>query len=328
MSMANRGKLRRKMVLPVTVFRGKGEEKQLAHTLDVTEISARLGGLRMQLEPGEIIEIQRGGVKARFRIYWVGIPGTELEGQAGVRGLDPGKSIWSTHLPADQPDIAVDATNLRQGIGKDRAPVSPRSDQSDTLRYVCSSGVTILAPGSNYPFRAQIKTIHSGGIDVESITTLPLNTVVNLETRVEGIHLETAGMVIGSTQRVGMEICFHKVTPEIQRKIVQVLQKLRQKAWDEQQVSTLPAMAPTGPSLTAPAQKIAPAFARTDPFREFAALCNLLRANWDYWKSTRTAAEIEELRKTVAELDEMLSRARIDLHEYLAASAPKRSGRA
>jgi len=42
--MANRGKLRRKMVLPVAVLRATGEEKQLAHTLDVTGISARLGG--------------------------------------------------------------------------------------------------------------------------------------------------------------------------------------------------------------------------------------------------------------------------------------------
>ena len=90
--MANRGKFRRKMVLPVTVVRSqsKREEKQIVHTLDVTESSARLGGLRTQLEPGEIIEIQRGGVKAKFQVHWMGLPGTELEDQAGIRGLDPG----------------------------------------------------------------------------------------------------------------------------------------------------------------------------------------------------------------------------------------------
>lgn len=310
-------------MLPVTVVRGdKGEDKQVVHTLDVTEISARLGGLRIQLDPGEIIEIQRGGVKAKFQVHWMGLPGTELEGQAGIRGLDPGKSIWSIHLPADQTDIAVDAGHLRQGTH--RAPIISRSEPSETLRYECSVGATVRAPGSSYPFRVQIKTIHLGGIEVESITTLPLNTVVSLEMQIEGIQVESTGMVTGSTPRVGMEINFHKVSQEIQRKIVQALQKLRQKVWDEEQVP-LPAMI-AGPSLAT--QKTAAAPGRIDPFRELAALCNVLRANWDYWKSTRTTTEIEELRRAVVELEEMLSPARIDLHEYTATGTPKSSGRA
>ena len=73
--MSKRGKLRRKVVLPVTVIRRNGEERQLAHTLDVTEISARLGGLGVLLEPGEVIEIQRGAVKAKFQVHWMGAPG-------------------------------------------------------------------------------------------------------------------------------------------------------------------------------------------------------------------------------------------------------------
>jgi hypothetical protein len=138
----------------------------------------------------------------------MGLPGTELEDQAGIRGLDPGKSIWSTHLPADQTDIAVDAGFLRQATATHRSSISSRSEQADKLRYECSAGATVRAPGSSYPFRVQIKTIHLGGIEVDSITTLPLNTVVNLEMQIEGIQVESAGMVIGSTPRVGMEISF------------------------------------------------------------------------------------------------------------------------
>src|SRR5262249_13244432 len=111
--MPNRGKLRRKMVFPVTIVRNSGE-RQLAHTLDVTEISARLAGLNIRLQPGETVELQRGGRKAKFRVYWMGEPGTKLEGQAGIRGLDPAKSIWSIHLPGDEPDISADVLHLRQ----------------------------------------------------------------------------------------------------------------------------------------------------------------------------------------------------------------------
>ena len=144
--------------------------------------------------------------------------------------------------------------------------------------------------------------------------------------QIEGIKVESAGIVTGSTPRVGMEINFHKVSQEIQRKIVQALQKLRQKAWDKEQVP-LPAMIAAGPSLASPIQKPDAVPGRTDPFRELAALCNVLRANWDYWKSTRTTIEIEELRRAVVELEELLSPARIDLHEYVLTGEPESSDR-
>src|SRR5215472_6694382 len=154
MSMANRGKLRRKMVFPVTIVRSSGE-RQLAHTLDVTEISARLAGLSILLQPGEIVEIQRGGRKARFRVYWMGEPGTKLEGQAGVRGLEPAKSIWSIHLPADEVDMAADTLHLRQSTPSSRMPDVPLSEDEQPVCYECNAGATMRAPGSNYPVRVQ-----------------------------------------------------------------------------------------------------------------------------------------------------------------------------
>src|ERR1051326_5202172 len=162
MSMSNRGKLRRKMVLPVTIIRDNGE-KQPAHTLDVTEISARLGGLNITLEPGETIEIQRGGVKAKFHVYWVGEPGTELDSQAGVRGLDPNKCIWSPQLPSDVPDISIDGPLLRGRPSAKNPLVTRIAESGQRVRYECSSGVNLRAPGSTYPFRAQLKNIHLGG---------------------------------------------------------------------------------------------------------------------------------------------------------------------
>jgi hypothetical protein len=320
--MANRGKLRRKMVLPVSVLRGNGREKQLAHTLDVTETSARLGGLRMLLELGEVIEIQRGGRKAKFEVYWMGTPGTELEGQAGVRGLDPGKSIWSIHLPADQPDIAVDALHLRHGGAQNRAAFL--SGQREGIRHEYNAGATLRAPGSNYPFRVQIKGIDLGGIEVESITTLPLNTVVDVEMRIEGILVEVAGRVASSTHRVGMEISFHKMPPETQRKIVQVLQKLKQRAWDEQHVPTLPDNLVGARPLPA-----MPPPDHTRSLRELIGLCKAISTDFHHCRSTYTAAEIEELRKAVAELQKMLSpSAAIDIREYMAASAAENTGQA
>ncbi|HYL93171.1 MAG TPA: hypothetical protein VEW69_08435, partial [Alphaproteobacteria bacterium] len=70
--------MRRKVVLPVTVVRHDGAERQLAHTLDLTETSARLGGLCCVLETGEIIELQRGNNKSKFQVFWMGAPGSAM----------------------------------------------------------------------------------------------------------------------------------------------------------------------------------------------------------------------------------------------------------
>ena len=70
--MSSRRSLRRRVVLAVTVFRRNGEERQLAHTLDITELGMRLGGLTSTVEPGETIEVQRGALKAKFQVIWMG----------------------------------------------------------------------------------------------------------------------------------------------------------------------------------------------------------------------------------------------------------------
>ncbi|HET9365819.1 MAG TPA: hypothetical protein VFP71_12490 [Candidatus Angelobacter sp.] len=325
--MSIRDTLRRKMVFPITIIRHNGEEKQLAHTLDVTEISARLGGINVPLQPGEIVEIQRGGVKAKFRVYWMGAIGTDLEGQAGVRGLDSLKSIWSIHLPADEPDIAVDTFLVRGKPLSSRTSVVMPSEQEQSVRYSCSAGATLRAPGSNYPVRVLVKNIHVNGLFAETVVTLPPKTVVSLELQMEGIAVETAGVVASSMPRVGMEISFHRISPENKRKIVLALQKLKQKTWDEQQVP-LPQSFPVSRSVSSAAPSVMPANC-VDAGRALVAICKTLSADFDDWKSTRTAAEIDELRKAVADLQEKLTPvAAIDIGEYLASSVPNRGGQA
>src|SRR5258708_19758604 len=109
--MSTRAKLRRKVVLAVSIIRCSTQEKQLAHTLDITESSARLGGLSTRFESGEMIEIQRGAIKARFQVVWMGKPGTPTERQAGGRAMEP-KIIWGVDLPNHERDAQVDINNL------------------------------------------------------------------------------------------------------------------------------------------------------------------------------------------------------------------------
>ncbi len=92
---------RTKMVLPLRVWlNGPGEtlRTQLAHTIDISHIGCRLGGLRTEIFPGQIISLQRGQNKTAFRVIWSKRLATD-ENQAGIEALEYGKDIWAVELP-------------------------------------------------------------------------------------------------------------------------------------------------------------------------------------------------------------------------------------
>ena len=227
--MSSRRALRRKVVLPVTVIRRDGQEKQLAHTLDLTENSARLGGLSTQLEPGEIIEIQRGAIKAKFQVFWMGAPGSAMAGQAGVRGLIPGKTIWGIHLPQDEPDVQMD-TSVRSFYPPVRASSDFPGEKRWNTRYECEGSATVKTKDSSYGSHGTVKDISEGGVYVEMTSPLPVNTQVTLSLSVEGVWMDAAGIVRTSYPLVGMGISFQGVLGNNREKLEVVLERLKRKA--------------------------------------------------------------------------------------------------
>jgi Gram-negative bacterial TonB protein C-terminal len=93
---------RTRMVLPLRVWVGEQADEtsglQLAHTIDISPIGGRLGGLRTELLPGQTITLQRGQLRAPFRVIWNTClaPG---ENQAGVEAVGLSKNIWGVELP-------------------------------------------------------------------------------------------------------------------------------------------------------------------------------------------------------------------------------------
>ncbi|MFZ0863475.1 MAG: PilZ domain-containing protein [Candidatus Sulfotelmatobacter sp.] len=60
---------------------------QSTHLIDVSHRGARIGGVAIQLKPGEVVNLQSDGCDAQFLIIWVGEPGTPREGQIGLQSL-------------------------------------------------------------------------------------------------------------------------------------------------------------------------------------------------------------------------------------------------
>lgn len=83
------------MVLPVKVTIDR--TTHLAHTVDISSLGARLGGIREQLKAGSIVELQRGTRKGRFEIKWVRQLGaTEI--QIGLESLEGLDNFWGVDL--------------------------------------------------------------------------------------------------------------------------------------------------------------------------------------------------------------------------------------
>lgn len=226
--MSTRSTWRRKVILPVTVIRNNGE-KNLAHTLDVTMASARLGGLYTSVEPGEVIEVQRGALRAKFQVVWVGAANSPLAGQAGAKGLFAAKNVWGVDLPADQPDLAVDTEHLRSRYPLVRTGPA-KSECRWHKRLECTGSASVLTPSNKFPVCAEIKNISRAGVYLETATAIPVNTKVHLKMNVGGITVDMPGTVRTSNPQVGMGIGFQRSSRENEEKLAMAIENLQREA--------------------------------------------------------------------------------------------------
>jgi hypothetical protein len=97
---------RTKAVLPVKV---KGTDKagkafeDLAHTLDVTAVGARLGGIRHELKLQDEVTVFYRQRKTQFRVVWIKRMQGTTEFQIGLQALSQDKEGWG--LGQDQQTV-------------------------------------------------------------------------------------------------------------------------------------------------------------------------------------------------------------------------------
>ena len=118
---------------------------QHAHTLDITRAGARLIGVEC-VKVGEIIGIQNGDTKARFKVVWMGRENTPKAGQIGVHCVEPEKSIFIVHPPnpgsapdyiqSTASDLGFESVRSTRPVKKDAVAVRRKHP-----RYPCTGGV-------------------------------------------------------------------------------------------------------------------------------------------------------------------------------------------
>ena len=104
---------RLRIELPVHLRRS-GSSRMSAHTVDISNSGARLAGLEAPLEHGEVLQLECGDRKSRFRVVWMGTHGTATENQAGLECMEPDADLWKIDLRQVQDGEALMRASIVQ----------------------------------------------------------------------------------------------------------------------------------------------------------------------------------------------------------------------
>jgi TonB family protein len=132
---------RTKMVLPLRVWpydeNGQNAGPQLAHTVDISPIGGRLGGLRNPLPIGQTIMIQRGQNRVQFRVVWTKQLGPG-EIQAGIESMALEEKVWGVDLP-DEPTSPA-SSHTQHNIA-----ISTAQRMNPRMRWIAVAASLLLA---------------------------------------------------------------------------------------------------------------------------------------------------------------------------------------
>ncbi len=192
---------------------------QTATTLDVSRTGARLSGIRCLRGPGEMVQIEFAGHSAQFRVVWVGRVGTGEDGQVGLKCLQPERSFWRVQFRPPSPDTY-------QGPSSDSAidPFAPiivptqapwdNIERRSFHRRRCAGIAQIKQSGVNFPIWARVSDVSFGGCYVELVFTIPRETKITLDLKVNQRTFEASGIVVTSHPGVGIGVKFTEMSPE------------------------------------------------------------------------------------------------------------------
>jgi hypothetical protein len=244
--------------LPVRVWGMDANGKpfsQSTTTLDVTRNGARLGSLQCPLNQGDIIGIQHGNEKARFRVAWFGKAGTGRQGQIGVVCAEPDKYIWGAPLDrlraAARPGEPVRPGPSFVGPLKPpvEAPAKPKaSERREATRFVCTGGAEFRNVEGGFKNWGTVSDVSDTGCYVETMLPLPAKTELDLLISVRNIDIRGRARVRSSHPSVGMGIEFVQLSPEDRQRLDALLSALAIVPGSAQRLSAPAApRAPLGP---------------------------------------------------------------------------------
>jgi hypothetical protein len=198
--MATRREQRKNVTLSVRIFGMDANGRVFSEILSTVNVSlegAMLTGFKRPIKTGEVIGLSYGKSKARFRVQWVGQPGTPLEGRIGVQNLLPTTCIWDVQLPP------------RGAEEKSRVYATARKFP----RIKCSPSVE-LRPNGLPPLWSKAGEMSPGGCFVEMMMPLQPGTRMKISIWLKDDKVVAEGVVANSRPGHGIGIKFTEMNAD------------------------------------------------------------------------------------------------------------------
>ncbi len=161
---------------------------------------AVLGNVAVALSVGDVIGVQSGASKGKFRVQWIGTEIDGTEGQLGIEGGEIASGFWRSE-------------SLRQGTIPDCVVVAethPLQERRRSPRHACDIGVEIQSASSEVKLWCHCTDISEGGCYIDSRIPLDVGTRLQLTLFLEPEHLIVEAVVRTSFPGMGMglQLCF------------------------------------------------------------------------------------------------------------------------
>jgi hypothetical protein len=182
---------------------------QNAQAGNISTDGALLSGIAHPLKAGDVIGVQHGEHKARFRVVWVADAGGFHKIDAGVKIVQGQQSPW-------------------QGLAQSStAPEPTGKNRRRFARHKVLFPIEITLDDSRRSHQQTHATDIGGrGCYVETLMPLPIGTNVNLMFWIDSEKVRTTGKVRTSDPGVGMGVEFTTLDDHVQERLQHFLQKL------------------------------------------------------------------------------------------------------
>ncbi len=175
----------------------------------ISREGARLLGINCLLKAGDIIGIQHGQRKARFKVVWVTDAGTLRKIEAGVQMLQGQESPWQEM--ADPETLTFAPGKIKRRFVRHKIQFPVQIGFTDTQRARMNVNAT---------------DIGGRGCYIETLLPLPLGTQGTITFWMDEDKVQTTAVVRASDPGVGMGIEFTSLDNFVQERLQQFLDKM------------------------------------------------------------------------------------------------------